>query len=58
VDLIDAIYLNKAMANIIVLSDTAKKSADCNLDGAVNDEDCSILLQYVIMLIPDLPYQA
>jgi mannan endo-1,4-beta-mannosidase len=58
VDLIDVVVLNKYMAGIVDLSDTQKANANCNTaDGTENltDEDASALLQFVIMLVKDLP---
>jgi hypothetical protein len=55
VDLRDVIVLNKYMAKVISLSDMALKNADCCMDGNVDDQDSSILLQFVMLLVPDLP---
>ncbi len=55
VDLRDAITLNKSLSGQITLSDQATKNADVNCDGAVTDDDSSILIQFCIMLVDTLP---
>ncbi len=56
VDLMDCITLSKVNCNLIELSETQQKAADCDANGTVDDNDEAILIQYVIMLISDLPY--
>lgn len=55
VDLIDAICLNKNLAGVTILTDTQSANADVNTDGIINDEDAATILQFVILLIADLP---
>ena len=57
VDLVDAIFINKALANMITLSDSAAKCADCYNDGVFNEDDSTILMRFVINMIEDLPSQ-
>lgn len=56
VDLRDSITLNKYLAKQIVLSEQAIRNADVNVDGNSDDEDGNVLMQFVVMLIPELPY--
>ena len=49
VDLADAIVMNKALANVITLSESAGKCADCS------DKDATILMRFVIGKINDVP---
>lgn len=56
VDLRDAIVMNRFLANQITLSKEAFANADVSgPNGDVNEQDGSILVQYVVMLITDLP---
>ncbi|MGN1223499.1 MAG: dockerin type I repeat-containing protein [Ruminococcus sp.] len=57
VDLTDVITINKHLANIIQLSSAQEANADCYLDHTVDDEDANTLLQYVILLIDQIPVQ-
>ena len=56
VDLVDAITINKYLAGQITLSEQATKNADVNADGSLGDGDSTILMQFVLMMIPNLPY--
>jgi hypothetical protein len=56
VDLVDGIFLSKANANIIQLSETQETAADCDGNGTRDDKDLSILMQFNVMLIDQLPY--
>jgi hypothetical protein len=58
VDLIDAVTLSKAMANVLTLSDTQKTVADCTGDGTIDDSDVATLMSYLIFLIPSIPTNA
>jgi hypothetical protein len=58
VDLIDAVTLSKAMANVLTLSDTQKTVADCTGDGTIDDSDVATLMSYLIFLIPSIPTKA
>ena len=57
VDLVDAIFINKALANMITLSDSAAKCADCYDDGIFDDKDATILMRFVIGKINNLPWK-
>ena len=57
VDLRDAIVLNKYFAKSMILSEPAQKNADCNADGSLTEEDANVLVQFIIMIITELPYQ-
>ena len=55
VDLRDAIALNKYLANIIQFSDVQMANADCYKDGNLDEKDASTLMQFIILLIKDMP---
>ena len=55
VDLVDAITMNKYLAGQITLSEQATKNADVNADGSLGDGDSTTLMQFVLMMIPNLP---
>ena len=55
VDLMDVIMMNKYLAGQITLSEQAVKNADVNTDGSLGDSDSTTLMQFVLMMIPDLP---
>ena len=58
VDLLDAIYLNKHLAQQITLEGQALRNANCNqADGTptVDEVDGTALINYVVMLITKLP---
>ena len=57
VDLVDAIFINKALANMITLSDSAAKCADCYDDGVFDDKDATVLMRFVIGKIDNLPWK-
>ena len=56
VDLVDAIMINKYLAGQITLSEQAAKNADVNADGSLGDGDSTILMRFILMVIPNLPY--
>ncbi|MEE1537458.1 MAG: dockerin type I repeat-containing protein, partial [Ruminococcus sp.] len=56
VDLVDAITINKYLAGQITLSEQATKNADVNADGSLGDGDSTILMRFILMMIPNLPY--
>ncbi len=56
VDLTDCITLSKVNSKIVELSESQQKAADCDANGTVDDKDGAILLEFVLMLLPDLPY--
>ena len=57
VDIVDAIFLNKYLATLIQFSDAQAANADCCQDGVLNDQDTTALMQFIILLIDDLPAQ-
>ena len=57
VDIVDAIFLNKYLATLIQFSDAQVANADCCQDGVLNDQDTTALMQFIILLIDDLPVQ-
>ena len=57
VDIVDAIFLNKYLATLIQFSDAQVANADCYQDGVLNDQDTPALMQFIILLIDDLPVQ-
>ena len=57
VDIADAIFLNKYLATLIQFSDVQIANADCCQDGVLNDQDTTALMQFIILLIDDLPVQ-
>lgn len=56
VNLIDGIFMNKAMTGIVTLTDLQKTVADCNGDGSVTDADVTTLMEFLILQVPSLPY--
>ena len=57
VDILDAVYLNKYLATLIQFSDAQIANADCYQDGILDDQDTTALMQFIILLIDDLPVQ-
>ena len=57
VDILDAVYLNRYLATLIQFSDVQIANADCYQDGVLNDQDTTALMQFIILLIDDLPVQ-
>ena len=57
VDIVDAIFLNKYLATLIQFSDAQMANADCCQDGVLNDQGTTALMQFIILLIDDLPVQ-
>ena len=58
VDILDAVFLNKYLATLIQFSDAQIANADCCQDGVLNDQDTTALMQFIILLIDDLPVQS
>lgn len=56
VSLVDAVMLNKAVADVVTLGDAARANADCNADEEINGTDAIILLQFLSHIIDELPY--
>ena len=57
VDILDAVFLNKYLATLIQFSDAQMANADCCQDSVLNDQDTTALMQFIILLIDDLPAQ-
>ena len=57
VDILDAVYLNRYLATLIQFSDAQIANADCYQDGVLDDQDTTALMQFIILLIDDLPVQ-
>ncbi len=55
IDLVDAVMLNKAVADQVTLSDAAKLNADCQADGEINGNDSITLLRFLVKLENSLP---
>ena len=55
VALVDAVMLNKAVADVVTLDKQARANADCNADGEVNGNDSITLLRFLVQLIDVLP---
>lgn len=57
VDLRDAIVLNKHMCQVVILEGAAAQNANVFTDGTetIDENDASTLLDFVILLISDLP---
>ena len=58
VDITDAVMLNKALSDQVILSDEAALNADCNNDGSISTDDSSALLRFLIGLINTLPSES
>ena len=57
VDILDAVFLNKYLATLVQFSDAQTANADCYQDGILDDQDTTALMQFIILLIDDLPVQ-
>ena len=57
VDILDAVFLNKYLATLVQFSDAQIANADCYQDGILDDQDTTALMQFIILLIDDLPVQ-
>lgn len=55
VDITDAVLLNKTCAGVVLLTDAAKKNADCDCDGEVGSNDAVSLMRFLVHLISTLP---
>ncbi len=55
VSLVDVVYLNKYLAGSLKFNEQQLLNGDCCNDGQVNATDATILLQFVVELIDDLP---
>ena len=56
VSLIDAVLLNKKIADVVTFNDQQTKNADCYmLDGEINGQDAVSLLKFLTHIIDSLP---
>ena len=55
VDILDAVFLNKYLATLVQFSDVQIANADCYQDGVLNAQDTTALMQFIILLIDNLP---
>lgn len=55
VDITDAVMLNKAIADTIILNAEASRNADCYLDNELSTNDAAALLEFLIQLVDALP---
>ena len=59
VDVLDAVMLNKYLANVVQLSDQALRNANCDQRGDsvnnVGDEDTTALMEFVLSVVENLP---
>ena len=55
IDITDAVLLNKTCAGVVLLTDAAKKNADCDCDGEVGSNDAVSLMRFLVHLISTLP---
>lgn len=55
VSMLDLVYLNKKLASIIELNESATSNAECCADGNVNSSDASALLKFLVLSIKTLP---
>ncbi|MGN0584169.1 MAG: dockerin type I repeat-containing protein, partial [Ruminococcus sp.] len=55
VSIIDVVYLNKAISQIINLNDEQKRNANCCYDDKINTQDSLVLLRFIVNNIKSLP---
>ena len=55
VALVDAVMLNKAVADVVTLDKQARANADCNADGELNAQDAVSLLRFLVHTADSLP---
>lgn len=55
VSVIDVVYLNKYLANIIVLNNAAMANGDCCSDSTINTSDSIALLRFLVNKVESLP---
>lgn len=58
VNLSDAVLLSKACADMVTLSALAWHNGDCNADGVTDGLDMIVLLQFLVNILDELPYEA
>ena len=57
VELVDAVLLNKAAADVVTLNNQQRANADCDVNNEVNANDAIVLLKFLVQIIDELPYQ-
>ena len=57
VELVDAVLLNKAAADVVTLNTQQRANADCDVNNEVNANDAIVLLKFLVQIIDELPYQ-
>ena len=57
VELVDAVLLNKAAADVVALNNQQRANADCDVNNEVNANDAIVLLKFLVQIIDELPYQ-
>ncbi len=55
ISMVDLVYLNKSIANLISLNDQQKLNADVKNDSNIASSDAQVLLQYLLDKINSLP---
>lgn len=55
VSIIDVVYLNKGIVNIINLNDEQKRNANCCYDDKISTQDSLALLRYLVNNLKSLP---
>ncbi len=55
--MIDIVYINKFIANVIILNDEQMKAADCYHDGEINALDSTALMQFIAQQISVIPIE-
>ncbi len=55
ISMVDLVYLNKSIANLISLNDQQKLNADVKNDTNIASSDAQVLLQYLLSKIESLP---
>lgn len=55
IDLTDAIMLNKAMAEVVTLTDQQAANADCDGNGSLDGNDAIVLLRFLVQIVSSLP---
>ena len=58
IDLADAVFLNKAVAGVVSMNDTARANGDCNADGKIDSSDSMVLLKFLVHLVNALPQKS
>ncbi len=57
VSMVDLVFINKYMAKIVTFNDQQLANADSCMDGYITSSDASVLLQFLVLSINELPVQ-